>query len=730
MARVRSRRIRRGFNSHLRVLFLASIAVISFSGLIARLWTVQVRDGQYYAAQLPARSEIKVRIPPVRGEIRDRNGLVLAENTASYDIELYLPDIVRYYRERFGHVPAIAYKGRVHGMAKLLDEPDIVQIVDTTIVPRLLELRLPSSYDQDALRRHFRTDAEVPFVFVENANLATVSQFSEHSLGLPGIRVAAHPIRHYPYGAFASHVLGYVGEPQDVSQLSDSRQFAFYEPNVEGKAQLEQSLDNYLRGTPGARLMERNVEGVIDKTLGTQPPHSGDTVFLTIDARIQFLAEEAMRSVARGAAVVVDPRNGEVLAMVSVPSFDPNVFVPSIASSDWQGLVKDPTKPLINRAVDALPPGSTFKLVTALAGVRQGLAKTAFTCNGGVQYGDHYFKCWNSHGHGRLGLSDALKVSCNAFFYQYGNAAGIDSINAVGTLLGFGQLPHVGLTGEESGILPGPEWLKMHSPTERWSAAQTANVSIGQGYDLVSPLQLVMAYSALANGGTVYEPHFVTRIADSNGSLAPDASTGPKLRGRLADIGIKSADLEPIRTGLWKVVNEDGGTAGRARLPGGIVAGKTGTAQAQLHGKQDTIAWFVGFAPYDNPRYAVCVMVQGGAHGGSVAAPIAAHILQETLAMDAGSYQPSLVALPPAQHGDPFRMIQAVNFADLGKQGASVNGTASTPASGSHEHKSRVAVSRAKNVAPDRIPRPAPPTATRAPHRNIFQWLLHPHPTS
>jgi penicillin-binding protein 2 len=643
---------------------MGTMMAAAFGVLTWRLWAVQVRDCPLYISRLASRSEIRVRVPPVRGEIRDRNGLLLAENCASFDIEFYLPEMVRAYRELHGSVPMTSYEGHVHEMAKMLHEPDIVQIVDTAVVPRLRELGLPSSYDPDALKRHFRTDAEVPFVFVENADFVAVAKFSEHDLGLPGVSVSTHPIRHYPYGALAAHVLGYVGEPQEISQLSDAREFAFYEPNVEGKAQLEQSLDKVLRGTPGARLMERNLKGVIDKELGEQPSRAGDTVALTLDARIQFITEQALRVVGRAGAVVVDPNNGDILAMASVPSFDPNTFIPSIDAADWQKVSKDPTDPLVNRAICAFPPGSTFKAITALAGLRRGLAKTAFTCTGGVSYGDHYFKCWNSHGHGRLTLSDAIKVSCNAYFYQYGNAAGIDSIDIVGSLLGLGQASSLGLTGEEAGILPGPDWLKLHSPTERWSAAQTANVSIGQGYDLVSPLQLVMAYSAVANGGTAYEPHLVGKITDGDGSAPPDFAAEPRVRARLADVGVNPADLELVRTGFWKVVNEDGGTAGRARLPGGIVAGKTGTAQAQLHGKQDTIAWFVGFAPYEKPRYAVCVMVQGGAHGGSVAAPIAARILQETLAMESGTYQPPLAALPPARHDDPFHMIEAVNLAN------------------------------------------------------------------
>jgi penicillin-binding protein 2 len=718
-------------NWHLRLLGLGILMMAGLGALTWRLWQVQVRDGPLYTARLASRSEIRVRLPPVRGEIRDRNGLLLAENTASFDIEFYLPEMVRAYRALYGSVPMISYEGKVHEMAKILREPDIAQIVDTAVVPRLRELGLSASYDPDDLKRHFHTDAEVPFVFVEDADYTTVAKFSEHNIGLPGVSVATHPIRHYTYGALAAHVLGYVGDPQQISELPDAREFAFYEPNVEGKAQLEQSMDKYLRGTPGARLMERNLKGVIDRELSVQPPRSGDTVTLTLDARIQFIAERALRVVGRAGAVVVDPRNGDVLAMASVPSFDPNTFIPSVPAADWQALINDPADPLVNRAISAFPPGSTFKCVTALAGLRQGLAKNAFTCSGGVSYGDHYFKCWNSHGHGRLTLSDAIKVSCNAFFYQYGNAAGIDAIDAVGTMLGLGQASPLGLSGEQPGILPGPEWLKLHSPAERWSSAQTANVSIGQGYDLVSPLQLVMAYSAVANGGTAYEPRLVRKITDASGGAPADFSTTPQVRARLADVGVNPADIELVRQGFWKVVNEDGGTAGRARLPGGIVAGKTGTAQAHLRGRQDTIAWFVGFAPYEQPRFAVCVMVQGGAHGGSVAAPIAARILQETLDMESGTYQPPLAALPPARHADPFRMIEAVTLANSSattplandeEPGASSAGAAQdVRATGQHFGAPRI-----KKPVTER-PRSAPPTPAPV-RRNFFQWFFHPRP--
>src|SRR5467141_3227520 len=228
-----------------------------------------------------------------------------------------------------------------------------------------------------------------------------------------------------------------------------------------------------------------------------------------------MIAEEALRAVGRAGAVVVDPHNGNILAMTSVPSFDPNTFIPSIKAKDWKALQKDESDPLVSRAVSALPPGSTFKLITSLAGLSKNLQNARFNCGGGVSYGDHYFKCWVAEKHytqGTLGLTDAIKVSCDSFFYQYGNAAGIDSIDKTGDVLGLGKETGIHLSGEQPGIMPGPEWMAIHYPRERWSQAYTANVSIGQGYVLASPLQMAMAYATVANGGVSYYPRLVSKI--------------------------------------------------------------------------------------------------------------------------------------------------------------------------------------------------------------------------
>jgi penicillin-binding protein 2 len=432
-------------------------------------------------------------------------------------------------------------------------------------------------------------------------------------------------------------------------------------------------MDEFLRGKPGVRRLRRNAKGQIDGVLKEDPPQQGNNVYLTLDARIQAIAEEALRAVGRAGAVVIDPNNGNILASVSVPSFDPNTFIPSIKAKDWKALQKDEGDPLVNRAISALPPGSTFKLVTSFAGLRgpKNLAGAKYNCGGGVSYGDHFFRCWvaeKHYTHGTIGLADALKVSCDSFFYQYGNAAGIQSIDAIGKLLGIGEESGLHLSGEQTGNMPGPEWMQIHHPQERWSQAQTANVSIGQGYTLVSPLQLAMAYAAAANGGTCYYPRLVDKVIDQNGTPVVDdqgktVNFAPRIRADLRN-EVSSQDMELVRRGLWKVVNEDGGTGGRARLKDVVVAGKTGTAQATDRGHEENVAWFTCFAPFDHPQYVVAVMVQGASgHGGEVAGPIATRILERTLAQDEGNFDMQVAWLAPAHHPNPLQLIKSVSYA-------------------------------------------------------------------
>ena len=552
---------------------------------------------------------------------------------------------------------------------------DVVKIVNSGIIPRLQQLDLAHDYNTRHLKSHYRHDTLVPFTYIEDIDFPTMARFSEHDVGLPGVGISIKPVREYLYGALAAHILGYVGMPRDIQQEPDVKDFTFYQPDVDGKNQIELAMDRYLRGEPGVRVLQRNAKGVIDSEVKVDPPKPGANVYLTLDARIQYITELALRhpALGRAAAVVLDPNNGDILAIASVPSFDPNVFIPSISLKDWQVLLKDPAVPLVNRAVSGFPPGSTFKIVTALAGLTKGLGHAHYNCPGAIDYGGRPFHCWiaEKHGsHGVLGLADALKVSCDCYFYQYGNAADIDAIDRIGDILGIGHKYELGLTDEKEGCLPGRSWMAARYPNQKWTQAYTANVSIGQGYVLASPLQMAVAYATVANGGIAYEPRLIRKVLYPDGKPATDETGAvavpdqPKIREDLRKL-LSADQIEVVRHGLWEVVNEvggpgGGGTGAKGRMKDVEVAGKTGTAQASDRGKRENIAWFCSFAPYKNPKYVISVMVQGGKHGGSVAGPVAAHILQQCIALDKGALHVALRPLAPARNPHPFESIEAL----------------------------------------------------------------------
>src|SRR3954453_14968913 len=384
---------RRRLTSRLKVQLVGLFMLMGMGAVLFKLWLVQVAHGPEWTARIRGSSEVTVRIPSVRGEIKDRNGVTLVQNRASYEVDFYLPEMVKGYRERFGRPPMTEYRTIISGMPKDQKEPDIIRIVNQGVVPRLDDLQLARDYNAAQLQPHYRNDTEVPFSYLKDIDFNTMAKFSEHDVGLPGVDIAIKPVRSYVYGALASHLLGYVGPPDDTNK-EEAKKFTFYQADVEGKSNVEKAMDEYLKGKPGIRYMRRNAKGQIDGVLREVAPTAGANVNLTIDARIQMIAEEALRAVGRAAAVVVDPNNGNILAMASVPSFDPNAFIPSIKAKDWEVLRKDEATPMVNRAVSAFPPGSTFKLVTALAGLRKGLAAKTFDCGGGVSYGDHFFHCW------------------------------------------------------------------------------------------------------------------------------------------------------------------------------------------------------------------------------------------------------------------------------------------------------------------------------------------------
>jgi penicillin-binding protein 2 len=662
-----------------RIIFLAVLVLVFLGALVARLWWVQVVRYDYYAAKVRHGSQLTVRLPAVRGEIRDRNGIPLVENRASFEVDFYLPDIVRAYKQGHGAAPLRDVKYRMkdrYGNLREQDEVDIPKIVNETIIPRLQALGLEADYNAERLQVHYRTNTLIPYTYRQDLDFATMAKFLENNVGLPGLKAEVKPVRYYPFGALAAHILGYVGAPRDINlqqraeqEAHPNRNYDFYQPDMEGKAQIELAMDKYLRGEPGARILQRDVKSqILEDQAQLIPPKPGADVYLTIDARLQYIVEDTLRVAGRAACVVVDVNNGDILAMASVPSFDPNKFVPAIEAKEWAELTSDKSSPLLNRAINGYVPGSTYKTVTSLAGLRAGIGGNHYSCTGGVSYGNIFMKCWiyGKGSHGSQTLEEGLKNSCDSFFYQYGNAAGIDQIDFIGHLLGLGQLTGIPLSGESPGILDGPAHLLQVNPRDKWRPGLTANVSIGQGSVLASPLQMAMVTATIANGGTCYYPRLIDKVVSQDGQVID--SEPVKVRSNLIkDAGLTPEQIEHVRHGMWRVVNEEGGTARKGRLttPGVQAAGKTGTAQVwriDANGQKvkDNNVLFIAFAPYDKPKYAICILIQNGNSGGGVAAPVAAKILDEAFALDAGKLDVKLAALEPAVGN--FKFIQSIDF--------------------------------------------------------------------
>jgi penicillin-binding protein 2 len=643
----------------LRIYALGLIFILGLSLLGARLWYVQIARGEEYTAKIRNRSQVTVRLPAVRGEILDRNGLKLVENRASFEVDFDLPELVRSFREEQGRPPMTSYRGTVRGMPKIIPIEDVEEIVEKTVIPRLQQLDLAHNYNSGRMQVHYQRQSQIPFNYMQNVDFETMVRLTENNLDLPGVRVEVRPIRYYPFGALASHILGYTGVPNEPD-MEEARRFNFYQSDVEGRAQIELYMNEHLKGTAGVSIRERDVKGNITGEVDRIEPVQGANVYLTIDARLQYIVEQALRVVGRGAAVVIDPNNGNILAMASVPSFDPNVFIPAIQAGDWTALTSDRTDPLVNRAISGYAPGSTYKIPISLAGLRAGVTNRRYNCSGGVQYGKFFMRCHSTHG--STDHEKAIKVSCNAYYYQMGNAAGIDQIVAVGNMLGLGQRSGIPLSGEASGILPGREWLAQNHPNHRWSSGYTANTSIGQGFVLTTPLQMAVVAATLANGGITYYPRLVDRIVEQDGTVVEV----PPVRVRsnlLVDGGLGEEQVQEVRSGMRRVVHEAGGTARRARVSGIEVAGKTGTAQFMRSGIKDNRAWFMGFAPYDEPRFAFCVMVEGAAAGGgALAAPIAGKIIEDALKLDEGGALAEMRIEPLEPAPGHFENVASIDF--------------------------------------------------------------------
>jgi len=627
-----------------RFYLLTVVVLVGFGTLLVRLHDFQIGRRDEFRKLLPGSHTVTVREPGVRGEITDRNGVALARNRRNYVVTFNLEEIHQAWKRR--HAPANhdttipSEKPESGG-----EEPRIDQIVNSEVIPKLKEFGLAKNYSSAALRVHFLTHRGlVPFTYRTDLTYDQFATLAEHKLDLPGVEVAVRPEREYPFGALAAHVVGYVKqwEPGDIPENA-KRQFDHYTGDEQGNMGVEASMDEYLRGPEGVRRVLNDEKGHVVGLVDYRKPGTGARVELTLDARRQYFVENVLRQAGRAAAVVIEADTGAVLAMASVPDYDPNRYIPSISEAELDAYAKNPCVPMLNRAILGFTPGSTFKIPTAVSGALAGMADKHITCTGYVPYGKHKIGCWiyNMYGgaHGTLDLSEALQRSCNPYFCKLANMMGGEAMVHGFEMLGLGKRTGIRLPSEDPGILPGSKrWRTKLRPGHPFTPALVAMLSIGQGDASATPLQMAALVAAVANGGRYYSPRIIRRVVHPEQGVM--VKNVPRLRVDLLREGVEPADLEKIRKGMWMAVNKPGGTAGRARLDDVEVAGKTGTAQTTDFGKKSHNAWTVAFAPYDSPKYAVAVVVQNGASGGKVAGALVHIILQGLFAADAGERLP------------------------------------------------------------------------------------------
>jgi len=578
------------------------VVTISMSFLVARMWYLQVIKGN----ELRNQSENnRIRIhesKAIRGIIKDMWGDVIVENQPSFDISI-VPGAVRNVR-------------------------DVVSALESVYGSQGMEFRRDISASEK--NRPF-----IPLKLAKNVSWQELALVETHSLSLPGVVVDVVPVRKYLGGEMTAHILGHVGE---VSQedLKGDKAGLFKPGDRVGKSGIEKYLDRYLRGENGGEYIEVNAIGRKVKTLKRLDPVPGNNVILTIDAGLQKAAWEAMEGKV-GSVVAMDPRDGSVRVMVSRPAFDPNLFNKGISIEDWKKLSADPLHPMENKAIQGqYPAGSTFKIITAAAALGEGLItpETTFNCNGSFHLGNHEFKCWQKKGHGRINLHRAIVESCDVYFYNLGKLVGVDKLAEYARAFGLGVPTGITLPSEKSGLIPTKEW-KLRRMGQPWQPGETISISIGQGFISVTPLQLLNAYCALANGGTVHVPRMIQRIEALDGQVLQEFGS------QISNVVPLSEEyMDVIKQGLWGVCNESGGTGWALRRPEADVAGKTGTAQViGQRGRWEDVkshampwkwrdhALFVCFAPVQNPEIAVAVVVEHGGHGGSAAAPVARKVI-------------------------------------------------------------------------------------------------------
>ncbi|MCG2772578.1 MAG: penicillin-binding protein 2 [Desulfobacterales bacterium] len=579
---------------------IALIILCLFGVLFLRLWFLQLLQGE----EMQQRSEhnrIRLQdLPPWRGMILDHQGQVLVANRPSFELVVVLEDV--------GNIPLLASR-----LARLL-----------RLDPQQLTTQLQNG--KKAGLHQVRVRADLAW-----EEMARVETFQPE---LPGVLIQVQPKREYRHKGMACHVLGYLGEISDV-QLKSGKLPNYKMGDYLGKCGVELAWEKFLRGQRGSRRIEVDAYGRELGQLDSVVPSPGANIYLTLDNRVQREAEACLEG-QEGAIVALDPKTGRVLALASSPTYSQEAFERGLTTQEWQKINRDKTHPLENRTLKGqYPPASTFKIVMAVAGLEEKVITpgTIIYCNGAMPVGNHVFHCWRKGGHGPMNLHRAMVHSCDIYFYEVGRRLGIDRINEWSRRFGLGAATGLDLDKEMPGLAPSSAWKKarFHQP---WREGDTISVSIGQGYNLTTPIQMARVVAAIANGGSVYKPYIVEKVESPAGEILYRAK--PEVQSRL---GASPATLEVVRQSLVGVVND--GTAKAARLPHIQVAGKTGTAQVvamdrdnpkkkQARGLEDH-AWFVAYAPADDPQVAVAVLVEHGGHGGSQAAPLASRVIKARL---------------------------------------------------------------------------------------------------
>ncbi|MBW2367050.1 MAG: penicillin-binding protein 2 [Deltaproteobacteria bacterium] len=585
------------------------IAVAAFVILLGRLLYLQVIQGASLRKLSETNSIRLHHVAPTRGLIFDRSGKLLVDNRPAFELNVILKD-------------AKPVEKTIENLAHYIDVPA------ETLLEKIEQSKPVASYKPIALKHDIGRD--------------TLAVVAAHSYELPGITIDVKPMRHYIENQRASHLIGYLSEI-NADELASGRYKDRRAGDYIGKSGVEKRYETYLKGERGGRQVEVNAVGQVVRVLKTVPATPGHNVFLTIDDRVQQTAETLLDGKA-GAVVAIAVETGEVLALASAPAYDPNAFVCGMSQDEWQALIENPYKPLDNKAVNGeYPPASVYKLITSMAGLEEGVIDetTQVFCPGFYTLGNRVFRCWKKYGHGHVGLIKAIAESCDVYFYQLGRQLGVDRIAWYASACGFGNITGIDFDHEPTGLIPTVAWKKRRFG-QPWYGGETLAIAIGQGYNLVTPLQAAVVTAALANGGTRLRPQIVQAIRSAEGETLFQSRPKP-----LGALPVSAANLELIRKGMYEVVQGASGTARIARLKDIDISGKTGTAQVVSLKRDESDdddaetpehlkdhAWFVAFAPSDAPRIAVAVMVEHGEHGSSAAAPIARDVIQAYLVHD------------------------------------------------------------------------------------------------